>query len=765
MKFSNRRAWSRASLFMASAALGALASEAHAQSGPQVEDVVITARKVTENLQDAPIAVTAFSGTELQTRGLQEVANLALATPNLNITNGISGGSSSTTAIFIRGIGQRDFIPTVDPGVGVYRDGVYLGRSVGSNLDFADIARIEVLRGPQGTLYGKNTIGGAVSIITREPSFEGEVEAGVTIGERNRFDLDFLASGPLVADKLAGKLVFASRSADGYVDRITDGRKFGDDDRYTAKAELLWRASDTLNFRLAADILEQRQESGATSQRIVDQANPNTGAPTLVASWNATQAARLGQEPLTTATALSGGPYQVKGTAPSYDNVDSWGVSLTADWDIGGAALKSITSYRDLQSGFSSPGQPIFANLNLLEQSQFSQELQLTGSAFDDRLDWLLGAFYFTEDAYSVSGARLWTGFTITIPSLAACQAGVGAVCQDFNSDNIIDTTGESTAVFAQGTWKFTDRLSFTGGARYTQEEKDFTVLGRQLQINRIAAQGSASDSWDDVSPMASLDWRATDDALLYAKVARGFKSGGFNGRPNNTQSIQPVDPETVISYETGAKTDWLNGRLRVNLAAFLNQYENYQEVVAVTDPAFGILSLVENIGELETKGFEVEITARVSEPLTVFASVGYTDAKYKKVGVTSSFSVEDKPVQIPEWTTNLGFNFAQNLGPGELSLRADWSYNSGYENYINNVKAGPADTSFRGGVETKSFSIVNTRIAYAPENTPWEFALYGKNILDEFYWRTSGYNSGGGTGSGVPNEPRELGVRITYRR
>lgn len=732
----------------------------------QVDDIIVTARRTSERLQDTPVAVTALSGEQLEAKGLTSVADLRQTTPNLNITNGIAGGSSSNAAIFIRGIGQRDFIPTVDPGVGVYRDGVYLGRSVGANLDFADIERVEVLRGPQGTLYGKNTIGGTINVVTRRPSATPELETRVRVGERNRFDLDLVASGPL-RDGVAGKLVAGLRTADGFMNRVTDGRQLSDENRFMARGELLFTPTDDLDVLLAVDATVQEQESRAGNVLFTDQTNPNTGATTIIGSWNALVAPGLGVGTLTTATATYGDPYTIGGTSPSYDDGHSYGVSLTVDRRFDFGAFRSITAWRELESRFSAPIQPIFSNINDIEQSQFSQEFQLSGESFSDRLNWIVGAYYFQEDARTVSGARLWTGFTIAIPNAAACRAGTGVVCQDFNSDNDLTTSGDSYSVYGQGTYELTEKLRVTAGLRYTYEEKEFSILATQLQLNRIAANGSAEDSWEDVSPMVSADYRISEAAMVYGRIARGFKSGGFNGRPNNTNAVQPVDPETVLSYEVGAKTDWLNRRLRLNFAAFLNQYEDYQEVISITDPAFGLLSLVENIGELETKGFEIELTARPTANLTLTAAAGYTDAEYVELGTTTSFGIEDIPVQIPEWTANLGVEYVQPLANGgDISWRADWSYNSGYENYINNVKAGSTDTSHRDGLETDAFQIVNARIAWTPSGeSPWQASLYARNLLDESYIVSAGYNSGSGNATSQPNAPREVGLQLVYRR
>jgi iron complex outermembrane recepter protein len=753
------------------AGLGALLtgapSDALAQTTENVgvDDIIVTARRTEENLQDAPVAVTAFSGAQLEARGIEAVADLPLSTPNLNITQGIAGGSSSNAAIFIRGIGQRDFIPTVDPGVGVYRDGVYLGRSVGSNLDFADIERVEVLRGPQGTLFGKNTIGGAINIITERPSDTNTWEASLRLGERGRADVDLLISGPL-SETVSGKLVFASRFADGYMDRITDGRQLSDENRQMLRGELLFQPSPDLDILLAADAMTQNQESRAGNALFIDLVNPNTGMPTIIGNWNVLVAPGLGLDPLTTASANFGDPYTIAGTSPSYDDMESWGLSMTIDRDLSFGSFRSTTAYRGFTSSFSAPIQPIFANLNDFEQTQFSQEFQWFGSAFADKLDWLFGLYYFHEEADALSGARLWTGLTITIPSLAACQAGTGIVCQDFNSNNDLSTTGDSYSAYGQISYDLSERLRLTLGGRYTYEEKDFSVRAVQLQINRVAADGAASDSWENFSPLVSLDYTLTDEAMVYARVAQGFKSGGFNGRPNNTNAVQPVDPETVTSYEIGAKTEWFDRRLRANLAFYFNSYEDYQEVVSITDPTFGLLSLVENIGELETQGLELELTARPTESLTLYGSVGVADAEYVDVGATTSFGVEDKPVQIPDLTGSLGLQYVQDFANGAaLTWRTDWSYNSGYENYLNNVRGGPTDNSYRNGLQTESFEIVNARLTYTPSaEAKWEASLYARNLLDETYIVAAGYNFGSGFASSVPNAPREIGVQFTLR-
>ena len=409
-------------------AVPALAQEAQAEDDQQAasfdEVITVTARKREESLQDTPISITAFSDKALEARGIQSTEGLAQLTPNLTLQNNPSfSGASNSASIYIRGVGQQDFVPTVEPGVGVYVDGVYVARSVGAILDLVDFERVEVLRGPQGTLFGRNTIGGAISITTKAPDQVLSASASATYGTDNLAVFKGTANLPF-SDAVALRLSIGYFGQDGYVTRSFDGKKLGNSDRFAGRAALRLKPVDGWTLDLGFDGTTARENGPAMSLIGINYGtttDPATPPFADISNIIANVMAGGGMVPCATAAAplnlaVPGcydnryvlGPNANGGTAPSYSNSDIWGVSMVNSIALGdNLDLKSITAYRRLDGSFARDGDGSAATIaqfyDMIEQKQFSQELQLLGKSFDGKLDWILGGYYFKESGINVN--------------------------------------------------------------------------------------------------------------------------------------------------------------------------------------------------------------------------------------------------------------------------------------------------------------------------------------------------------------------------
>jgi len=677
----NRQPWAHAVRLGA-----ALAVAAGAAPAATLEEVVVTARKVEETLQNIPVSVTAFGSDFLQQKGLQDIGDVGNYTPNLHFSNGPSGSGSGAN-FYVRGIGQTDWIPTQDPGVGTYLDGVYLGRMTGSLLRLADVERVEVLRGPQGTLFGKNTIGGAVQLVTKQPGPEREGSAEITAGRFGRLDGKFVYNMPLSED-LYARVAGLYLSNDGFAKRLVDGQDAGDDQDVAGRIEMLWNARENLSVQVSADATRRR-------------AHPN--AQTLVTG--STVPVAIPDEPREKIAA---------GVEPWEDDLDVFGISGTVDWDLGAVQIKSVTAYRDMELDFTSDfdGSPVHSNeINFSSnQDQFSQELQVSGTLLDERLDWLVGFYYFEENLDFVN-------VTINGPG----PDDVGTI------DDVVQETTNISG-FGHVTWRVTDTLGITAGLRYTDEEKD-AVLTAPL----VLGGRDVSQSFDDLNPKVSVDYRFNDNFMVYASWSQGFKSGGVNGRiVPESLNTDTFDAEEVTAYEVGFKSDWLDNRLRLNAAGFFSDYTDFQTVTLILDTNGVPFFPVANAGDVDVFGFEIEAEALLFDSIRVIANAGYTDesiASVNPVAFALTFNEDTELPGAPSWNTMLALQYTHpvnwgSLLAGSFIIDADWSYKT--EHTFLSI-----DDPF---ATQDGYSVVNTRLTFVHDSDDWEVAIWGKNVTDEEY-------------------------------
>ncbi len=721
------------SIFMGSLASVSTVSADDDESEFRLEEVVVTARRRTENIQETPVAITAFSGQALTDRQIVSLEGVADFSPSLTINSSSAfSGSSQTVSVFMRGIGQTDFTLNTDPGVGIYVDGVYISRSVGALLDLVDIERLEVLHGPQGTLFGRNSVGGAISITTSRPADEAGGRVYGTLGSDNWLILGGSVDLPL-SDTLKTKFSVQKHTRDGYVIRASDDLDLGNKDNLSARASALWTPSDDFELFLSVDYTRSR-ENGIPM--VLDAVNPGAAFP---AAHNLIVAPQLNPALqafpdgcLSPAGAAVGGTacYNDQwisddktvnfGTYDVYSDVDVWGLSATMVYDINDVLqLKSITAYRDLESEFArdGDGSPLQVNAteDVFEYRQWSEELQILGTAMDSRLNYILGLFYFDEKGTNVNTVDF--GFA------------------RFNSGGDIHNT--SVAGFGQATYDLTETLSVTAGIRYTSETKRFTP--DQFIIDTFTVpffppflqfepgqylttreeQKATAKEW---TPHINVAFKPGDNSMLYASYSRGFKSGGFTQRIFPAIEIPPsFGPETVDVAEAGFKVDLLDRRLRLNGAAYHTWYDDLQVTVPV-----GVAPTTQNAAKATIKGFELEASAIPLEGVTASFAVGYTDAAYDELDsrVSPTITLDNKFPGTSEWTLNGSLSYEHEIGDDiYLTPRVDWSYRSSYffdaENFVGQ----------------DGYHLFNASLTVHNPDSGWSVSLFGKNLGDTTYF------------------------------
>ena len=660
-----------------------------------LEEVIVTARKREESLQDAPISISAFSGDQLELRGISDINRLQDISPNMTfITSSAftAGGNSAT--IFIRGIGQADFAPTTEPGVGVYVDGVYFGRTMGAVLNTIDFERVEVLRGPQGTLFGRNTIGGAVSITSVKPHEDFEFKAEATVGSDDRIDGKVTVNGKLL-DNLYGRMTVATFNQDGHIKHTFTGQDFGDEDEVAARVALRWVPNDDLEANLAFDYSSDRENgrSSVMGGTVFIPPGPTPADPPNFAFINnvffgalngcdgtfANPAGTLGNPGCVNDFYLG----QIAGEGEYFSNVDTYGLSLTIDYSITDwMDIKSITSYRRIHSHGTrdSDATPAFITSrieDIFKQDQWTQEIQLLGNAFDDQLEWMAGFYYFQEDGLNPN--------PVFFTPVTLISGG------DFDNDSI--------AGFAQATWHFTDRLHLTAGIRYTDDSKSFLpqqiiTESRNTLPPLIGGVGAKplpevekTIKADDWTPAVTLAFDWTEELMTYVTYSQGFKGGGFEQRvfpslvpgitcpPDPLECIPVFDPETVEVYEGGFKFSGFDGRLRVNGAGFYTDYGNLQITVLES-----IAPVLKNAGTATIAGMELEVFWVPADTWFVQGGIGLTDASYDEVIPSAQATGVDPANEfawVPEWTASASVvkEFTLGDGWGSLVPRVDWSF------------------------------------------------------------------------------------------
>ena len=710
-------------------------AQSDASTGADDDIIIVTAQKREQNIQEVPIAISAIGADYLKSRDITSIDDIGALAPNVKFERAPSNKTISQIAI--RGSVTINPAVTWEPAVGLYLDGVYIAKAQGSIFDVADLERVEILRGPQGTLYGRNSLAGAVNLITRKPSGELRVSAEASYGNynywRGKSTIDLPAIGPFKV-KLSGQI----EKRDGFVDIVPDS--FGilanppvndtnDLDGKSFMAQVRFEPTENLTLDYAYDYAKFSQRPNASQllsvnrnggpADIFDPASPNfVGVPLgLFANPERQDQMTVNANPL-------------------FENSRTFGHSLTATLDIGDAQLKSITAYRDLRWSDSTDldGSPfdIAFTQRFTETDSFSQELQLTGTALDDRVNYVLGGFYYDESASTINPQTFFGLF--------------GPFGNQFDSRYSSNT--EAWAAYAQADIGITDALKLTLGARYTEETKDisrFLQVIRDPNIPAVALPFTVADvrvgdlpdaKFDNFSPSATLAYQINPDLNVYARYAKGFKSGGFNGETNQfvaptaacptgtPELCSPYRPEKVDSYELGLKSVLANGAMVLNIAGFYDKHEDIQ--LSVFDASGAASSTVLNAAQATIWGIEVETVIRPADWLTVNGSFAYLNSSYDSfielnpaTGLLEDVSNDRAFPHTPEFSLAVGADWTLTEGDwGRLNLIGDLNMVSEYHTFPFSfgrvVSAGGqlADTTESPGRVTANMSLSLSDIA-----------------------------------------------------
>ena len=705
------------------------AAPARAQTSAEAptQQITITARKRTERAIDVPLSISVISGGELSDRGAIRLSEAAV--PNVVF---VGPENNALLSFSVRGVqSQNRSNIGFDSGIGVYVDGIYMGRSAAFNLETFDIERVEFLRGPQGTLFGKNSIAGAISVTTREPSKRFESSASVELGTESLRRISGYVSAPLGSEAVRGSVAVYSGKRDGYMSNLATGTRVGDEDMNSARAKVLFKPSPNLDITIAADYLKDK--TVAPSSHIVSGYGFVAGSDDLTSNDD----------------------------LPALANRTVQGVGGTVNYDFGnGLALTSITSVRKVDTNRTNDTDAgpidIVASAITSKQDQWSQEVRIatTGTSM---LQYLAGIYLYEQKAKGSSQST----FGPAAPVLALIRSRTGNTFGDINS--------KTAAVFGNADWNLSERLTLTAGLRYTREKKD---LAYQQVVTFPAFLASTlpleydSLSTSNVTPLVSARWRLARDAMVYATYSKGFRSGGWNvdnvttGGPTNFRQTRFTD-ESMANYEVGAKASVMGGMLNLSGAAFRMDYDDIQvtEQVQVLGGGGAVVGIVTNGGKARSQGLEFEATVLPVTGLRLSGGIGYVDAKYTDYGDTRNGSPVsfngNKLNNAPRLNSNVSAAYTLPLAIGALTLRVDARHTDGFYTGRENLA-----TQWVPG-----YDLFNARVSLAGESGRWDFALYANNLFDKRYVVAQGSGGfaapvGAGTNQTVSyGRPRAYGI------
>jgi iron complex outermembrane receptor protein len=688
-----------------------LAAETNEQlnNDPTLERIEVTARKSLESLQSVPVAITSIGAEQLAQNGISVMTEVQQFSPNTTLQ--ASRGTNSTLTAFIRGVGQDDPLWGYEPGVGIYIDDVYIARPQGAVLDILDVERIEVLRGPQGSLYGKNTIGGAIKYVTKKMSGDVELDLKGTFGTYDRKDYKVAGKIPVIADKLYVGFALADLKREGYGEFLQSalpGQNLENynKDIFAGRISIEFEPTDNLFLRFNYD-------------KTTDDSNAKGGYRLLPS--------------IVTDAPVPVSVYDSYTSMPTWNSVESEGFSLMAEYMINDTwAVKSITSSRDNYSktniDFDNTAERIFDVPAIYDDEQFTQEFQLNYNS--DNLNFVSGLYYFDGESCGHFDAILESfGKSLDLPGLTREVTG----CNN----------SESYAVYAQGSYNITDKFSMTLGARYTKEEKIANV-NNGVVFETVYPESAwvpsyergdvefpevlnDKEDWSRFTPRVGVEYQYSEDIMFFASYSQGFKSGTFNPRASGPEPA--VDPEVVDSFEVGLKSEW-NNNLRVNATGFYLDHKDRQFVTVLPTADNSALSQrLGNIGTSTASGLELEVEYAAADNLKVFASLGLIDSSFEEV---TSFDNDGNQIDIsdnftitntPKTTANLGFSYNIETSLGSFVVNSNYYYRSEYDlNVTENL------------LTQDGYGLLNFGVNWYSNNEDWTAALHWKNITDEEY-------------------------------
>lgn len=755
-------------------------------------DIIVTARKVAENQQTVPVAVTVQSGESLQQQAAVRIPDIARLTPG--ITFQTASSTATASAVTIRGQVQTDILATLDPSVGTYVDGFYWARAYGLNADLLDVANAQVLRGPQGTLFGRNTTGGALLLQTNDPNYEG-ISGSIsgTYGRFNERNGTVVLNVPLIDQKVAIRGAFTVNKRDGFFTNTADGQKLGERNSWSGRVKLLVNPTSNLSLLFSGEIFHNDALTRPYQLRYV--------SPTSAANIEAALEANPANAALLATPAGQGQLIGIGGSIfnnyingidntdkvalnedpRSYANTNTYTATATLDTFFG--SIKFIGGYRKINAfaNLDLEGSPVNVVRTLGQQQlkSYSGELQFNGKAFNDFVDFASGLYAFQETGRDQSTS-------IALPVLTRISSR-GVLPQTYY---IGDVTNRSMGMYFQGTFHFTDKFSAVGGLRYSVEDKNLISFNRNVNsatgaIIQCLISDPATDpatcriekhaGFEGVSYTAGLNYQATPDLLIYAKTSKGFRSGGQNLRASGTAgaAFVPFQPEVAREEEIGIKSEFLNHRVRFNLAAFYNEVSNIQRTALVTTVINGVTqtaTIVGNAGKARFYGGEAELTARLFEGFTVSGTGALSDAKYLKYSDASGDKRDEVFANVPKWTFSIASNYEVPTGFGKVRAHLDYAWQDKTALYGFRTIPTPGTNAATVAAIAKALTRpaggeLNGRLGVSLMDDRFEIAVFGRNILDRRYYNTGLlFGSPLNIASAQRNDPATYGVTATFK-
>ncbi|MEO5707891.1 MAG: TonB-dependent receptor [Alteraurantiacibacter sp.] len=765
----------------------AIAAPVAAQDNEAASDenvILVTAQFREQDLQDTPIAITAISGDMLDARSQSDVQQIAAQAPNVNLQPG-TGSFGPSLAASIRGVGQYDFSPAVEPGVGFYVDDVYYPSLTGAVFDLLDLDRIEILRGPQGTLAGRNSIGGAVKLYSRRP--EGDNTGMISAGYGSRDRVDFRGGFDFgITDDLSARISGAAKQQGGYVDVLDYGcvnplgsannptvggiaptrapgdcrvARDGDVNYQALRGQLRYHPSSSLDLMLSAEYISDNRRPSpailiATNGALTPAQQARVRGSFAGVNYDNRFICGLycnyatGRMPIDTAQGFG-----FDTSSELFMNYEGIGLSLNADIDLtDDLKLTSITGYRDFSSQFVNDADlsPLAVNqgYNDLNVKFFSQEVRLTGSLLDDSLVWTLGGYYSDQDTF-------WPYVQdLRVSGLQFASLGE-------------DVEAVSFAAFAHVSWELMDGLTFNGGLRRTHERKDYQFSRRFIDgrtgVPRVGSLDGLVGTYTETrwDYRANLQYEFTADVMAYVQYSTGYKGGGINPRPFFDTQVQPFTSEALTAYEVGLKADLIDGLLRVNTSAFFNDYTNIQLVLTscpnfTPNNALTPCAMTSNAGDAHVKGFEVETTINPADGFSIDATLSYLDFQYTSLNAAvTGVSLANVAPYTNEWKWSIGAQYVADLpGGSTLTPRLDLSHQSQFFVAASNSAAS----------RVPAYTLLNGRVTWRNADDDLDVSLQVTNLTDKYYYQGAFENLQSGFAVAQPARPREWAVSVTKR-
>lgn len=716
---------------------GSAAQAAASESGGGLKDIVVTAQKKSERLQDVPMSITAFGGDFLADNRIDGISDLATKVPNFRF-NQFSVGRVD---IFIRGVGSDFSSVGSDNSVGSFINDVYIARSSGVAASLYDLQRVEIIRGPAGTLYGKNTIGGAINFITNRPTQQTDAQVRVDYGNYDFMSGTGFLNGAL-SDVVSARIAFSAQKRNGYAYNTFTKNDVEDDENYNVRASFALDNGSPIDALLILDY-GKRKATG---------------------SWRH-------QDPVTPRNRPFVSPDSRRGasTEDGRQRAEYGGMMLRANIDTDIGNLTSITAYRynsyayrENVSGFyvslTNPPRPdlprpnpdlLFINDVTEQSNSFAQEFRLSNSVFDKALDYSVGVYGLLEDAKQFDSTEF------IFPDLGNFVGG---------ETGDMDQQVKSFSAFAEATYHPAPNVDLTAGIRWSHDAKNFKITKGGIPTTRVYNTPTGAgftvnpkDSWSAFTPRFALEWRPTSDHTIYAAASRGYKSGAFDGsRATSPQAAsRSVDPEFAWNYEIGAKTEWFDHRLRFNIAGFYTDYTDLQtQQLLVIDPNIPPQRILVNAGKVVSKGIEIESSLLIAEPLRLDVNYGYLDSKFDSTLIVNGQDLNGlRTRRSPKHQGNIALNFDHSFSSGaKFGAQASYDFTSSFFFDNNNSPI----------TKVKGYEVVNASADFTLPNGNWTVSIWGKNLTNELYVRHT--TAVFGTGYVLYGAPRTYGVALTWR-